>query len=125
MPILAGINLGSDIHIENEHSISRVHSIMTRSRGRKPLIWSQSAGPQPFDLVGFSNRGVLKKWQLDAVKTALDNNESVTLVYNGESQTVQGRHWDSPVIEANPLGGRELITENDYYQNVRIKLMEV
>lgn len=126
MSVLGGVDLGSDIYKEDEHSISRVYSEMVRSRGRVPLIFEQSEGPQPFDLVGFSNRGVLKKSQLDALKALADVVDSeITLVYNGVSQTVRFRHWDTPVLEADPLGGREVMTDNDYYQNVRIKLMEV
>lgn len=126
MSVLGGVDLGSDIYKEDEHSISRVYSEMVRSRGRVPLIFEQSEGPQPFDLVGSSNRGALKKSKLDALKALADAVDStIELVYNGVSQTVRFRHWDSPVIEAEPLGGRENMTDNDYYQNVKIKLMEV
>ena len=126
MSTLGGVDLGSDIYKEDEFGMSRVHSVMERSRDRTLLIWEQEEGPQPFDLVGFSNRGVLKKSQLDALKALADTVDStITLTYNGTSENVRFRHWDSPVIEASPLGGRETITNNDIYQNVRIKLTEV
>lgn len=126
MPTLGGVNLGSDIHKEDEYGMSRVHSVMIRSRGRNPNIWEQAEGPQPFDLVGFSNRGVLKKSQLDALKAMADVVDSeISLLYSGSTETVRFRHWDPPVIEASPLGGRENMTDDDYYQDVRIKLMEV
>jgi len=126
MPVLNGIDLGSDIHIEDEHAISRIISVMERSRGDAVLIWEDNAGPQPFDLVGESNKGVLTKALMDQLKElASSPNQQFQLEYNGETKTVRFRHWDGEVINGTPLGGREVMTGNDVFTNVRIKLMEV
>lgn len=126
MSTLAGIDLGSDIHIENEHSIDRVDSVMERARDNTALVWEQSAGVQAFDLVGMSNRGVLTKSKMDQLVNFADvPNATYTLVYNGTSQTVRFRHWEGEVITGSALGPREQMTDSDLYTDIRIKLMEV
>lgn len=126
MSVLGGIDLGSDIHIEGEHSISRVHSIMERARDNSVLVWEQAAGAQAFDLVGMSNRGVLKKSKMDALYAlASVPNASFSLVYEGETKTVRFRHWEGEVVEGEALGPREQMTDDDLYRSIKIKLMEV
>lgn len=126
MSVLGGVDLGSDIHIENEYSISRVDSIMERSRGDIPIIWEQSAGPQPFDLIGLSNRGVLTRAKMEQLLSLASSTNSIfSFTYNGTTKNVCFRHWEGDVIEAEPLGPREEMTDNDFYRSVRIKLMEV
>lgn len=126
MSTLGGIDLGKDIYIEDEFSISRVDSVMERSRGDNPVIWEQEAGRQPFDLVGSSNRGVLTRAKVKSLHSLASSTfASFSLVYDGSAKTVCFRHWEGDVIEAEPLGPREEMTDDDFYRNVRIKLMEV
>lgn len=126
MPTLAGIDLGSDIYIEDEHSISRVQSVMERTLDNTVLIWEQEGGSQAFDLVGSSNSGVLTKAKLDQLRDYANTlNATYTLIYNGVSQTVRFRNWEGEVVSGSPLGPREKIKDEDIYTNIRIKLMEV
>jgi len=126
MSSLNGIDLGSDIYIENEHSISRVQSVMVRAKEGVPLIWEQSMPSPEFDLVGQSNRGVLRKEVMDQLQALANTpNSQYTLVYNGETKTVCFRNWEGEVITGTPIGPREVMSNTDFYTNVRIKLMEV
>ena len=126
MPTLSGIDLGKDIYIEGKHSLSRVISIMARSRNDSVLLWEDTAGPQEFDLVGLSNRGCFRKSVMDQVRAlTVQPGAEFPLIYNGVVQTVCFRHWEGEVLSGEPLGGREEMTDEDFYTNVRIKLMEV
>lgn len=123
--IFDGMDLGYGLWIENELGIADVDARMDLSRDNTPLIWEQASSYRPFDLIGGSNRGVLTRSQLDAIKAkAAVPGATYTMVYNGESRTVRFRTWDPPVIEAEPLGPRERIKDSDIYTNIRIKLME-
>lgn len=126
MPILNGIDLGSDIHIENEHSLDRVQSEMVRSRSGAPIRWEQSISAFSFDLVGHSNKGILRKSVLDQLQSMADTpNSEYTLEYDGKVKTVWFRNWEGSVISGTPLGPREKMTDDDIYTDIRIKLMEV
>lgn len=126
MIVLEGIDLGTDIHIEDEFSISRVQSTMVRSKDGVPLIWEQSVDSPEFDLVGMSNRGVLKRGIIEQIKALADvPNAQYTLSYDGNDKNVRFRNWEGSAIEGNPLGPRESMSDDDLYTDVRIKLMEV
>lgn len=126
MVTLNGIDLGTDLYIENEHSISRVQSVMERTRSGVPLIWEQSIDSPEFDLVGESNRGVLRKGVMDQLKDLANTpNSQYSFVYRGETKTVCFRNWEGEVLSGAPLGPRETMSDDDVYRNIRIKLMEV
>ena len=126
MPTLNGIDLGKDIHTEGEHSLNRVVSKMARSRNDSVLLWEDMAGPQGFNLVGFANRGCFRKSIMDQVRAlTVQPGAEFPLIYNGVTQTVCFRHWEGEVLSGDPLGGREIMTDDDFYTNVKIKLMEV
>jgi len=126
MPTLNGIDLGKDVYKEKLHSIPRVVSKMVRSRNDSVLVWEDIAGPQGFDLVGTSNRGCFRKSVMDQLKALAElPGQTFSLIYNGVEKTVQFRHWEDGVLYGEPLGGREEMTDDDFYTNIRIKLMEV
>lgn len=126
MATLEGIDLGTGLYIEKQAGLPRVQAVMERSRNDDILIWQQAAGPQAFDLVGTANTGAWKKTVLDQV-IALSEMQISTfeLVYDNRTIEVVFRHWEGDVIEASGLVPRERMTDNDYYNNVRIKLHEI
>lgn len=123
--ILGGIDLGEDIYREGRFGHSRVDGRMVRTRNNTPLIFEQDAGPLAFDLVGGENIGTLTGSIVIALLALAGAIGGVyDLTYDGIVIPVRFRTWEQPVVDSDPLGDREKITDSDIFRNIRIKLME-
>lgn len=122
---LGGIDLGSGLYREDRLGDSLIDGRMVLSRAKTPLVWEQAGGPRSFDLVSKEGVGTLIHLKIAGLQ-ALSSVPGGTypLIDNGETYQVRFRTWEKQIIEADPLGPREAMTDNDVYKNIRIKLME-
>ncbi len=122
---LGGVSL-PDLVIADEFSQQHVRGVVEFSLGGTPNIWEdQQFGPD-LDLVGSNDVGWIDRETLtDLQALARVPLVSYTLDYEGVIKTVRFRHEDQPVLQANAIIPRPNHVDGDYYNNVRIKLMEV
>lgn len=116
-----------DLVIDNEFGKENVHAETERSLDGRPIIWDQEIPTgKPFDLVGGDNFGWITRDNLINLQAlAATPNAVYYLWYNQRKFLVRFRNEDTPVISASPLVPRWNHEVTDYYNNVRIKLMEV
>lgn len=126
-----GVRLTADIDltglvIENEFSKQLIDSDVEYSLDGRPIIWEQEIpSGKAFDLIGTDDSGWLQRSVLNSLQTlAAVPNSSYTLRYEGELKTVRFRNEDQPVISADLIIDRSNPDDTDWYNNVRIKLME-
>lgn len=121
---LGGITL-PDLEWEKDAVWSGVRASVVYTLGGVPVVWEQSVQGRPIDLIGADDYGWIDRATLLQV-TALASipNTSYTLVFEGVSYTVRFRNEEG-AIEAEPIIPRSNHASGDYYNNVRIRLMEV
>lgn len=114
--------------IENDITPGAVQTTVSKTLSGRQVIWEQgSNGGAAFDLVGGVDFGWLQRSDLAALK-GLANVVGATYTLTGidnSTMTVRFRNEDTPAIEAAPVVPRPNQQADDYYNNVRIKLMEV
>lgn len=121
---LGGIEL-PDLVYDQEFD-NKIQSIMNLSLNGTQNIWEQSVPNRSIDLIGTSDSGWIKKSELsDLFSLASVPFASYILSYEGNEIPVRFRNEDVPVIEASPVIARPDSEDTDYYNNVRIKLMEI
>lgn len=105
---------------------SGVQSVIERALDGTPLVWEQSQGGRPIDLVGGADWGFITHEILEDLQALAEvANATYTLSYEGTDTTVRFRHEEPPVISAAPIVVRPNPASSDYYNNVMIRLMEV
>lgn len=94
---------------------------------RRKLLWEQEiAKGRTFDLIGGAEMGHIQRSVLESLHTLANREDAEYLLhYHGEPIWVRFRHEDPPVISAEPLVARIKHEDTDYYNNVRLKFMEV
>jgi len=122
---LGGISL-PDLTKDGEFSQQQVRAVVEFSLGGTPNIWEDLKYGKSIDLIGTSDTGWIDRQTLLDLQALVGVPlVSYSLDYEGELKTVRFRHEDQPVIEADPIIPRPNHVTTDYYNNVRIKLMEV
>lgn len=120
---LDGISL-PDLVIESEFAETKVRSVVEESLGGKPIVWETSRTLRILDLVGGSDFGWIERSVLALMRAKADiAGATYILVYESDTYTVRFRNEDSPTIEADPIIPRPNHADEDYYNNVRLKLM--
>jgi len=123
--ILDTINL-PDLVIDSELGNSSVDADVLLSLGGKPMVFERLVGGKYIDLVGFSDQAWIDRQTLVSLRAlAAVPYSTYVLTYEGVTKTVRFRNEEQPVIEASPLLPRPNQAGTDWYNNVRIKLMEI
>ena len=105
---------------------SSVRADVRMSLGGAPIVFEQAVGGKYMDLVGTSDQAWIARDTLIALRAiARVPYATYTLTYESDVYTVRFRHEDQPVIEAEALVDRPNHEGDDWYTNVRIKLMEI
>ena len=82
-------------------------------------VWENSFEGRPFDLVGTENRALIDRSVLTEMQAlAAVINAEYTLNFHGTLMTYRFRHWEAPVIEADPTVIRSDQQATDKYNNV-------
>jgi len=114
--------------LENDVAPGAVQATVSATLSGRKVIWEQpSNGGGSLDLVGGSDFGWLTRSALAAL-AALANVVGATYTLtapDATTRTVRFRNEDGPAIESTPLVARPNQAATDYYNNVKIKLMEV
>lgn len=122
--ILGGITL-PDFIWENDLTWTGVEARVQKTLGGRVLVWEQTVAGRPIDLVGGSHWGWMTGSTLKALQgLAATPNALAVLNYEGSLHTVRFRHEDT-AIQADPILPRPNHADQDYYHNVRIRLMEM
>lgn len=123
---LEGIEL-PDLVYADEFGQLLIDSRVEDTLDRRKLSWEQAATKgRTFDLVGSEEMGHIQRSALVLLQTLANREDAEYLLhYHGEPIWVRFRHEDPPVIFAEPLVARINHEDTDYYNNVRIKFMEV
>ena len=121
---LDGINL-PDLVKEADLSWTGLEAVVETSLAGAPIVWERTIGGKPVNLVG----GPDSAWITRATLISLRDRAGVaratyTLNYEGELTDVRFRSEDPPAIEATPVKPSPETETGDFYNNVRIKLME-
>lgn len=89
-------------------------------------VWENGVEGRPFDLVGTENRALIDRSVLTQMQAlAVIINAEYTLNFHGQLITWRWRHWDAPVIEAEPVQLKSDPQSTDKYKNVIFKMMEI
>jgi hypothetical protein len=122
---LEGIVL-PDLTIENETSWTGVQCIVDRALSGDPIVWEQEMEGKPIDLIGRSNTAWITRGTLLEIRDLAKVSSAVyVLDYEGIITNVRFRHEEGDVVSALPLVERPNPSDDDWYSDVRIKLMEV
>jgi hypothetical protein len=122
---IGGVTL-PDVVIENEFAQAGVRSVVEFSLGGQPIVWEDYKYGKYIDLVGSTNQAWITRETLNDLLALIEiPSVSYTLDYEGDTITVRFRHEDPPVLIADPIAPRPNQGDSDYYNNLRIKLMEV
>lgn len=118
---LPGLMLADDI------SHTGVRSDVAKTLSGGVVIWETSEpSGRIIDLVGGDDFGWLERSDLQSLQAlASVPGATYTLTTPDEIMTVRFRNENAPAIEATPIIGRPNPDAGDWYNKVRIKLMEV
>jgi len=126
MAITLGAVALPDLIIDNEFGLSGIQAVVKFSLGGTPLIFEQERGGKPLDLVGTADSGWITKATLLSLRAMASVPRATYLLsYENTNYTVRFRNESQPVIEAEPVLPRPNQEVDDWYANVRIKLMDV
>jgi hypothetical protein len=115
-----------DLVIEGEFDFTGVRAEVALSLGGTPIVWEDSVQGKPIDLVGGNDTGWIDRSTLvSLLALAAVAGATYTLTYESDTYNVRFRHEEAPAIEATPIIPRPNPDGTDWYNNVRIKLMEV
>lgn len=126
--------------VEDEFSWTGVDAEVAKTLGGNLLIWEQSKTGKPLTLAGGSDYGWMKRGTLkELLALASVPNVIYSLAYYDPSAfiavgdpagllkgySVRFRHEEGNVIEGKHIVGRVVPDDDDYYNDIKIKLMEV
>lgn len=113
--------------IENEFSFTGVRSAVDLTLGGTPIVWEQGYTGRIFDLISGETDAdwVTRETLLSLQALAGVADATYILNYEGTSMTVRFRNEDPPVIIAKAVVGRSRKIDYEYYNELRIKLMEI
>lgn len=113
--------------IENEFNWTGVRAAVDLTLGGTPIIWEQDFMGRVLDLIsGETDADWITQSTLSSLQVlASIASATYTLNYEGTSMTVRFRHETPPVITAKAVVGRSKKVGYEYYNELRIKLMEV
>lgn len=116
-----------DLVYEDEFGKVYVDSQSEDTLDRRKVVWEQSLTKgRTFDLIGSVDMGFIERSTLNSLHTLAGRADAKYLLhFHGEPIWVRFRHEDAPVIYAEPVVPRINHEDDDYYNNVRIKFMEV
>ena len=115
-----------DLTIEDEFAFTGIGAETDLALDGTPLVSERARAGRPVDLVGSDQTGWIKRSVLKSIHTLAGAANAVyTLNYEGEISSVRFRNEEPPAVDAVPVVARPNPSDNDYYKNVRIKLMEV
>jgi hypothetical protein len=122
---LEGIAL-PDLIIENETNWTGVQCIIDRALNGEPIVWEQEMTGKPIDLIGRSDTAWITREILLKIRDLAKVPRAVyVLDYEGIITSVRFRHEEGDVVSALPLVERPNPSNDDWYSDVYIKLMEV
>ena len=122
---LDGINL-PDLIIDDETRWTGVQCIIDRALDGGLIVWSQEKAGKPIDLVGRSDTAwIARETLFDVIDLAKIPGAIYILDYEGVEMFVRFRHEEDSVISALPIVERPNPSDDDWYSDVHIKLMEV
>lgn len=126
--LLANIALPGLV-IESDIAPVGVRAETTKTLSGRLVIWeSAEHGGRNIDLVGGSDYGWLMRTDLVALQAlaAIPRATYTLVLADGAGDlSVRFRNEDAPAIEATPIIPRPNPADTDWYNNIRIKLMEV
>lgn len=126
MAITLGGVLLPDLVINDEISWSGIRCEISRTLDGSLLVWEQEIAGRPMTLVGRNDTAwITRRILFDVMGLAEVVGGVYVLNYEGEIYNVRFRHEDEPVISSVPVVERPNPSNNDWYSNVMIKLMEV
>lgn len=125
MVILNGTEM-PDLIIEDEFGWTGVAGSADKTIMGGTIINEGPVSNKPIDLVGSTDTAWMTRAQLISIRDLAAIVHGIfTLSYEGVVRRVRFRSEDAPVISAQPLIPRPNQETADYYNEVRIKLMEV
>lgn len=122
---LGGISLSDDLILEDDIGDPQIDAVMETSDWGTPIVYEKERSFRHLDLIGDSDRGWTARSTLVNLKALVTVGAEYTLSYEGTEYTVRFRTEELPVIEATPIIKRPNVADGDWYNNIRIKLMEV
>lgn len=115
--------------VESDIAPTAVRAETTKTLSGRLVIWETTEhGGKNIDLSGGTDYGWLTRADLialQALASVAGATYTLTLADDAGTITVRFRNEDQPAIEASPLVPRPNPADTDYYNNTRIKLMEV
>jgi len=115
-----------DVLRYEEFGDSSVRADVRMSLGGAPIVFEQAVGGKYIDLVGTADQAFITRSVLMSLRAlARIPYAEYTLTYESDVYTVRFRSEEQPVIEAEALVDRPNHDSTDWYNNVRIKLMEI
>ena len=125
MITLDGINL-PDLVKENEFAFTGVEAVAEASLSGAPIIWERGIAGKPIDLTGGPDNAWLNRATLILLRDRAGLAGAIyVLDYEGEIINTRFRNEEPPAIEATPVKPTPEAENNDQYNNIHIKLMEV
>ena len=120
---LAGIDLPDLVRV-SEYAQYGTRAVVEFSLGGKPIVWEDLKYGESFDLGGTSDTGWISRSTLEALAAiAAVPLQIYTLDYEGDIKSVRFRQEEPPVVSAQPIIPRPNHENEDWYNNVLIKLM--
>lgn len=113
--------------IENEFNWTGVRTAFNLTLGGTPIIWEQDFMGRALDLIsGETDADWITQNTLSSLQIlASIAGATYTLNFEGTSMIVRFRNESPPVITAKPVVGRSKKVGYEYYNELRLKLMEV
>ena len=125
--ILNGVTL-TGLVIESDVAPVGVRATVEKTLSGRAVIWECAEhGGRNIDLVGGSDYGWLLRSALVSLQSmaAVPGATYTLTLSDASTKTVRFRNEDKPAIEAAPIIPRPNPEGTDYYNNIKIKLMEV
>ena len=115
-----------DLVMEGQFGWSGVRASVDRSPSGAPIVWEGETAGRPIDLVGTVEAAWISRATLKSLRDLAGvPGATYTLTFGSETFMVRFRHEDAPVIEATPVMPTPETEDEDRYNQVRIKLMEI
>jgi len=122
---LGGIALSNEMVIENNFSWEPFSGFITRTLGGRICYYAvEATAGKPINLVATRESGWITYATYKQLKSLIEVNSPITLVYGNTSYEVIFRFNDPPVLDFKPLINRNNLGDDDYMYGT-IKLLEV
>jgi hypothetical protein len=122
---LGGVTLSDDLIIEDDLGDPQIDAVVDTSDWGTPIVYEKERSFRALDLIGDSDRAWMSRSTLVSLKALVTVGAEYELSCEGDTYTVRFRTEELPVIEATPIIKRPNMDASDWYNNIRIKLMEV